>query len=80
MHENSNGAAGRPPRPLLRPNEAAKFLAVSERTLWTLTDRGDLPAVRIGRLVRYAAEDLEAYVEANRGRAGRRFSLGGASS
>jgi excisionase family DNA binding protein len=44
--------------------EAARLLAISPRTLWTLTDRGEVPCVRIGRRsVRYAVADLRAYVE-----------------
>jgi len=35
----------------LRPREAARALGVSERTLWALTKRGDVPHVRIGRRV-----------------------------
>jgi excisionase family DNA binding protein len=50
--------------PLLVPaREAARLLAVSERTLWGLTRRGEVPCVRIGRAVRYDPRDLAAYVE-----------------
>jgi excisionase family DNA binding protein len=56
--------AAQAPAPLLRTGaEAARLLAVSPRTLWALTARGELPCVRIGRAVRYAAADLAAYVE-----------------
>ncbi len=48
---------------LLRPREAADWLKVSERTLWSLTQRGRLTAVRIGRSVRYDLADLVAFVE-----------------
>jgi excisionase family DNA binding protein len=48
---------------VLSPRQAAHVLAISERTLWTLTHRGDIPAVRIGRAVRYDPRDLAAYVE-----------------
>ena len=46
---------------LLSPREAALRLSVSTRTLWTWTARGWLPAVRIGRLVRYRPADLERF-------------------
>lgn len=47
---------------LLRPREAAKMLAVSERTLWALTaPRGPIPAAKIFRAVRYRLADLEAF-------------------
>ena len=59
----SNGQTGiRLPR-LLKPKEAASVLAVSERTLWTLTNDGSIPAVRIGRSVRYDPADLAAWIE-----------------
>ncbi len=50
-------------RILLTTREAAKSLAISERTLWTLTQRGDLPCVRIGRSVRYSPRQLQAWIE-----------------
>lgn len=51
---------------LLRPREAAEWLKISERSLWSLTQRGDLPAVRIGRSVRYDLADLNTYVESRK--------------
>jgi excisionase family DNA binding protein len=52
------------PEPLLlRPREAARFLAISERTLWELTRRGEILCVRLGRAVRYDRRDLLAAVE-----------------
>ena len=48
---------------LLTPREAARTLAISERTLWSLTRRGDVRPVRFGRAVRYDAADLHALVE-----------------
>lgn len=50
-------------RILLTAREAAAALAISTRTLWSLTARGDLPAVRIGRAVRYDLVDLRSFVE-----------------
>jgi excisionase family DNA binding protein len=57
---------------LLTPREAARLLSICERTLWTLTHRGELAAVRIGRAVRYSLEDLRAYCEKAKGRGGSR--------
>jgi len=37
---------------LVTAREAAKLLSISEKTLWTLTNRGGIQAVRIGRVVR----------------------------
>ncbi len=48
---------------LLRANEAADTLAISTRKLWELTNRGEIPCVRIGRLVRYDPADLQAWIE-----------------
>ena len=55
---------------LLKPSEAALFLAVSERTIKRLTARGELPHVRVGRSMRFVMEDLLAYVAGNRRRSG----------
>src|SRR5262249_25098912 len=51
---------------LLRPHEAAEALAISERKLWGLTDRGEIPCVRIDGAVRYALGDLVAWIDAKR--------------
>jgi putative molybdopterin biosynthesis protein len=49
--------------PLLTYRAAAKVLGVTERTLWTLVDRGLLPAVRFGRSVRIDPADLRAFID-----------------
>jgi len=51
---------------LMTAREAAKYLNISERTLWALSDVGDLPRVQIGRAVRYDAADLEAFINSNK--------------
>ncbi len=51
---------------LMTAREAAKYLNISERTLWTLSNVGDLPRVLIGRAVRYDAADLEAFINTNK--------------
>ena len=49
---------------LLTAAEAARALAISPRTLWALTQRGEIPALKIGRrAVRYNRRDLLAYVD-----------------
>lgn len=58
--------ATNPPRLLLTATEAAEALAISPRTLWTLTQTGQLRAVRIGpsrRAVRYTIDELEGFIE-----------------
>ena len=57
------------PEPLLlRPAEAARFLAISPRKLWELTNAREVPALRIGRALRYPTEDLRAWVAERRTR------------
>ena len=48
---------------LLSPREAAKVLSVCEKTLWTITQRGEIPVMRIGRLVRYPLDGLKKWIE-----------------
>jgi hypothetical protein len=56
------------PHLLLAVRDAARALAISERTLWSITaPRGSLPCIKIGRSVRYAIEDLQSWIRANRG-------------
>jgi excisionase family DNA binding protein len=50
-------------RMLVTPREAARMLSVCEKTLWTLTKRGEIPVIRIGRAVRYDPRDLIAWIE-----------------
>ena len=47
---------------LLDTREAARRLSISERTLWAMTQAGDLPHVRIGRRVLYRPASLDAYL------------------
>lgn len=47
---------------LLEPDDAARQLGVSERTLRRLERDGEVKAVRIYRSVRFAPEDLEQFV------------------
>lgn len=50
-------------QPLLTYEEAGGILGVTGRTIWNMVDRGDLPAVRIGRSVRIDPIDLHAFIE-----------------
>ena len=47
---------------LVDAREAARLLSISARTLWALQKSGDLPAIRIGRSVRYSTDTLRAWV------------------
>jgi len=47
---------------LFRSEEAAKYLNISPRHLWTLTQRGEIPRIKMGRIVRYDIDALAQYV------------------
>ncbi|MGE3806215.1 MAG: hypothetical protein AB7K24_16210 [Gemmataceae bacterium] len=54
---------------LLDAHGAARFLAISERTLFEIEQpRGPLPVVRVGnRMKRYDPRDLLSYIESRKG-------------
>jgi len=74
MGDTSSAIAAPPveaPRLLLTARQAAEALAISPRTLWELTARGELPALRIpgrgrARAIRYAVEDLQRWIQRTR--------------
>lgn len=56
------------PRLLLTSREAAKSLSICEKSLWNLTQpRGNLPAVKLGRAVRYDIADLQMFIQRMKG-------------
>lgn len=57
---------------LLKPVDAAKVLAISPRTLWGLTDRGEIPRIKSGGLVRYDPRDLMAWIARKKGTSAKR--------
>jgi excisionase family DNA binding protein len=46
--------------------EAATYLGITRRTLYGFIDAGDLPAYRIGRVIRLQRREVEAFVDACR--------------
>jgi predicted DNA-binding transcriptional regulator AlpA len=51
------------PSPLaLRPREAAAALGISERKLWSLTQAGDVPHVKLDRVTLYPVAALEDWL------------------
>ena len=58
----TRNAAPAPQTLLHKPVDAATTLSISPRTLWALTDRGEIPCIRIGRAVRYDPRDLTAWI------------------
>lgn len=48
---------------LVDGRSAARLLSVSERTLWSLSNRGELASVKIGRRRLYDPRDLTAFID-----------------
>lgn len=48
---------------LLTSKESATYLAISERKLWSMSNAGDIPVVRLGRSVRYDMIDLDEFIQ-----------------
>ncbi len=48
--------------PLLTKDQVADLLQVSRRTVERMEENGELQPVRIGRIVRYRPEDIEAFI------------------
>ncbi len=51
---------------LLTVRQVAEMLGVCERTVFSLTQEGKLPAARIGRAVRYDPADVAAFIAASK--------------
>ncbi len=47
---------------LIKPKQAAEYLAVSPRKLWSMTRSGAIDALRLGRSVRYDLRDLDDFI------------------
>jgi len=66
-HRSRSAKAPFPPV-LLSRRQAAAYLSISPRTLWSLTAAGKIRSVTIGtRMVRYTVADLDAFVASCRG-------------
>lgn len=59
-------ATAQPPKLLVSTREAAAMLGISPRSLWTITQAGDIPSIRIGRSVRYSLDDIKAFIDSQR--------------
>ncbi|MDG2012397.1 MAG: helix-turn-helix domain-containing protein [Pirellulaceae bacterium] len=57
-----------PPKPtlLLTATQAAEALAISPRKLWGMTQSGQVPHIRLGRCLRYPADDLRLWIDAQK--------------
>lgn len=60
--DQTNGYVQELPALLLKSPQAARVLSIGERTLWELTDSGEIPAVYIGKAKRYRLSDLLEWV------------------
>ena len=50
----------------LSTQDAARRLGVTPRTLYRFIDLGELPAYRLGRVIRLKAADVDAFIESSR--------------
>jgi excisionase family DNA binding protein len=46
--------------------QAASMLGISQRTFWAYRHSGEIPTVRIGRLVRFSIDDLRKFIDSKR--------------
>jgi len=51
------------PTLLLTSQQVAKILAICPRTLWGMTKTDKIPHIRLGRCVRYPANDLQRWID-----------------
>ena len=63
MNQGKTVVSGSDEPALLTTQEAAKFLNVSERHFWTITETGLIPRLKIGRSVRFKMQDLVRYID-----------------
>jgi excisionase family DNA binding protein len=50
----------------LSTQEASRRLGITTRTLYRFVDQGDLPAYRMGRVIRLKATDIDAFINSSR--------------
>lgn len=48
---------------LLSQQDAAKYLAVSPRTVWQLAHDGHIKKCHVGRQARYLIDSIDSYIE-----------------
>jgi excisionase family DNA binding protein len=46
--------------------DAASRLGITARTLYRMIDEGTIPAYRFGRVFRFKADDIDAFLESSR--------------
>lgn len=76
MHQPTSGStlpvvADAPPDPIwLGTQDAARQLGITARTLYRLINEGEIPAYKLGRVLRLKLVDVEAFLESARVRPG----------
>lgn len=50
----------------LSTQDAARRLGITPRTLYRFIDLGELPAYRLGRVIRLKADDVDVFIETSR--------------
>lgn len=50
----------------LSTQEAARRLGITTRTLYRFVDQGEIPAYRMGRVIRLQAADVDSFIEGSR--------------
>ena len=67
MSESTEDLEGRPAgSEWLSTQAAAQRLGVTPRTLYRFIDQGELPAYRMGRVIRLKTSEVDAYIESTR--------------
>lgn len=56
-----------PPHAVYKPSEVAKILRCDARTLYGMIGRGELKAIKLGRVIRIPAAELEALLARDTG-------------
>jgi excisionase family DNA binding protein len=61
---------------LLTRADVCEVLGIGPTKLWTLTASGELPVVRIGRVVRVSRQDLDDFIRRHRSGADEELTRG----
>jgi excisionase family DNA binding protein len=65
---NNEGVAAEPAMtPLMTVRDVAKLLQMHEKTIYEWVEKGQLPCIRLGKRLRFAASDITRWVASHRG-------------
>ena len=59
----SNNNMPQPITQLVSRKEVAVILGISERTVWSMTNAGEIPCVRIRKRVLYRLDHIQRFIE-----------------